>query len=261
MKIHNLAFIAIALIISSCSKEEDNTSTEQEISVSQVSERIVNYVDDNYPDAYIASAVSVTNCDASTIVRLNTTEELAFNTNDNYIGEGGQFHRRQMHGQFGGQHGGNHGGPNGGHHGDGHGHGYCHGFMHGDFDDIPVDSLSPAITGYISTNYPGYQILHAENDSLCSAGSVIEVLIRTTGAAPVKLIFDTAGNYLMSGSRVDYSTTPAAVQASITTNYPGVIHHDKEAKSLHLLADKFNMLFSFSMDRLIKELLLQMMER
>jgi Putative beta-lactamase-inhibitor-like, PepSY-like len=216
MKIRNLAFIALTLIISSCSKE-NNTSTEQDISVTEVSERIANYVDNNYPDAYISSAVSVTNNLAKTIVTLNTTEELAFNSNDNFIGPGNQFHAGHMHGHNGGH-------PHGG------GHGHCHGFEHGDFDDIPVDSLSSTITVFISMNYAGYRILHSENDSSCAVGSVIEVFVRTTGAEPVKLIFDTAGSYLMSASKIDYSTTPAAVQASITTNYSGFTPRHRSEK-------------------------------
>jgi hypothetical protein len=63
--------------------------------------------------------------------------------------------------------------------------------------------------------------MHAENDSLCSAGAVIEVVVRVTGNPPTKLIFDTAGNFLMSASRITYSSTSAAVQASITSNYSG----------------------------------------
>ena len=226
MKIRNLLFIALTIIISSCSKE-NTTSTEQEISVSEVSESIVKYVDNNYPDAYISSAVSVTNSVAKTIVTLNTTEEIAFNTNDNYLGHGDQYHPGNTQGHNG-QHGnGQHGN---GHHGNGHGHGHCHGFEHGDFDDIPVDSLSSTITSYISTNYPGYQILHAEKDSSCASGSIIEVFVSTTGVQPVKLIFDASGNYLMSASRIEYSTTPAAVQTTITTNYSGYTARHRSEK-------------------------------
>ncbi len=224
MKIHKIAFIALSLFISSCSKE-NSTATEQDLAVNQVPERIVSYVENNYPDAFIASAVSITNNTAKTIVTLNTTEELAFNTSDNYLGQGEIFHLG--HGHQGG-HG--HGGGNGHHGGHGNGGGHCHGFEHGNFDEIPLDSLSSTVTGYISTNYPGYQILHAEKDSSCSAGNIIEVIIRTTGVEPVKLIFDAAGNYLMSASRIEYSTTPAAVQATITANYPGYTPRHKSQK-------------------------------
>lgn len=230
MKFRNLIFIASTIIISSCSKE-NNTSSEHDISVSQLSEKIVNYVDNNYPDAYISSAVLVTNSAANTIVRLNTTEELAFNTNDNFLGNGSQFHAENGHQHNGSHgHGGGFGVGHGGGHGQGGGQGHCHGFEHGDFDEIPIDSLSSTITGYISTNYPSYQILHAERDSSCAVGSVIEIVINTTGVEPLKLFFDATGNYIMSASRIDYSATPAAVQATITTNYPGYTPRPRSKK-------------------------------
>ena len=219
MKIHHFALIiAASAVISSCSKEQ-NLASEEEISVTEVSERIVSFVDNNYPDAYIYSAVQVSNSTARTIITLNTSEELAFTTDDNFLGNGELFHAGEHGGPNGHGHG--HGGMGHGGMGHGNGNGHCHGFNHGEFNSIPIDSLPPSITTYISTNYSGYQILHAEQDSSCAVGEVIEVLIHTTGSEPVKLIFDPTGNYLMSASRINYSSTPAAVQSSITTNYAG----------------------------------------
>jgi hypothetical protein len=212
MKIHHFVLIALIAVFTSCSKEQETTqSTEGDIPVSQVSERINSYVDENYPDAYIYSAVSLTNCAARTIITLNTTEELAFNSSDDFMGRGENYHADH--------HVGGHHGHDGLGHGEGHGH--CHGFDHGAFNNIPVDSLPTTITAYISSNYPGYTIFHAETDSSCAAGATIQVMVGTMGSPHVKLIFDNSGNYLMTASRIDYVNTPSAVQNSVATNYAG----------------------------------------
>lgn len=103
----------------------------------------------------------------------------------------------------------NHGG---GHHGGGH-----HGGHHG--NTIPIDSLPVAITSYISSNYAGYTVMHAEYDTLCPEGAVTEVMIVTGSSAPLKLVFDANDLFLMTAGRVGYSTLPQAVKDSVTKNY------------------------------------------
>lgn len=220
MKNQLILMIALLLIISSCKKDQ-SIATEQNLPVDQVSQQIVNYVDDNYPDAYINSAVMVSNSTAKTIVTLNTAEELAFNNQDHYLGNGENFHPENNPMGQGFGHGHHHGHMPSDTVGHGPGNGHCHGFEHGPFHGIPIDSLSSAITTYISTNYSGYQALHAENDSLCSNGSATEVMIAMSGSQPLKLIFDASGNFLMSGSRIDYSASSSAVQSTISSNYSG----------------------------------------
>ena len=197
-----LNLIAITAILSSCSYDQP-FSTEQSIAVGQLSAKIVQYVDNNYPDASISSAVILTNSQAQTIVTLNTTEELAFDKEDNFMQTGEPFHSGC------------------GGHGKGHDMDNHHGNIPEHHNGIPVDSLSSAITGYISMNYSGYEIMHAEKDSLCSVGSIYEVMLRMNDSIPVKLLFDLSGNYLYKASRIDYTNVPQAIKDSITANNSG----------------------------------------
>lgn len=198
MKKTRLLYLGLLIVAASC-KKSDTSPSEQAVSVSNLSDKIVQYVDNNYPDAYISSAVSMNNSQAKYIVTLNTTEELAFDPQNNYLGFGEGFHHH---------HEGNHHHEEGScHHEDGYG------------TDIPVDSLSGVITGYINTHYSGYSVKHADSDSICSFGKVIEVMIRQNESQPTKLVFDNAGNFKASGARFNFNEAPAAVKNFISTNY------------------------------------------
>lgn len=184
------------------------TPSNQVTDASALPAKAVSYAVDNYPDATIEYVLLQANATARYIAVLNTTEELAFSNSGDYLGDG-KLHR---HGHHGGDtiHGDTiHGG---GHHGGGH-----HGGHHG--NTIPVDSLPVAITGYISANYAGYTVMHAEYDTLCPEGAVTEVMIVTGTSAPLKLVFDANDLFLMQASRVGYSTLPQAVKDSVTANY------------------------------------------
>ena len=110
--------------------------------------------------------------------------------------------------------GGGHGHPGGGGHGEPGGGGH-----HG---GIPVDSLPAAISVYVTANFSGYTIRHAEYDSLCNNGLVFEVMITPAGfAPPVTLYFDITGSYLMQASGIPFPSLPQAVKDFLATGYQG----------------------------------------
>ncbi len=189
----------IAIGFSSCKK--DSNSTEQSISISSLPASVTNYVANSYPDATITQAFSEKQKDVSYVLTLNTNEELAFDKEGSYVGDGTNYRHMGHHG----------------HHGNGH--------NDGDADDvitgIPIDSLSTSITGYVTTTYPGYTIRHAEKDSTCQYGNVTEVVIHENGVPHIKLYFDPTGTFLMSSSRLLYANLPTAVKTAISTTYSG----------------------------------------
>lgn len=209
-----LMLVTTALIMASCSKK-DQTDPASSTTTASLPTKAASYVATNYPDASIDYILVLTNSTAKYVVTLNTTEELAFTSIGDYLGDGRQFHDGGHHGDtiFGdstGCGGGHHGG---GHHGGGH-----HGGGHG----IPVDSLSTAITGYITANFAGYTIMHAGYDSLCVEGLVTEVMIgKRDSVPPLKLVFNGAGTFLFQASRVMYADVTQAVKNYITANYAG----------------------------------------
>lgn len=109
----------------------------------------------------------------------------------------------------------------GGHHGGGH-----HGGGHG----IPPDSLPALITDYITANFAGYSILHAEFDSLCTEGLVKEVMIGKQGSEPFKLVFSASNSFLFRADRIPSGDLPQAVKDYISTNYPAYQVCDRAEK-------------------------------
>ena len=214
-----IMFLMMVLVVSMISCKKDQTTTQSPATVSDLPTKATEYIDTNYPDASIDIVVALTNSSARFIVTLNTSEELAFTQDGDYLGDGANFHG----GHHGGDgdtthcgdtiHGGGHGHHGGGHHGGGHhgGNGQGHG--------IPIDSLSATITTYITTNFPGYNIMHAELDTLCPEGSVTEVMIGIPGSEPKKVVFDGANNYLLWAKRIRYPDVPQVVKDYITANY------------------------------------------
>lgn len=205
MKRIQLALIAIVVFMSACSKEQIDSSY-QSINVSELSSTVTEYVAENYPDASIVSAMKAGNTEATYLVTLNTSEELAFNAGGNCLGEAGAVLNRN-----GGRRHNHHGGPGHGGNGGGHGHGM-----------IPVDSLPTTITSYISLNYPADTILGARMDTTCQFGNTINVLITHVGVAPTVLAFDMSGVYLYSAQRTLYAATSQAVKDSLAAAYPNV---------------------------------------
>lgn len=211
--------VTMVAVLSSCNKNDQAVPSSQVTDAASLPAKAVSYAADNYPDATIDYVLLQTNAVARYIAVLNTTEELAFTTTGDYLGDGKQYrgghhqgdtiHGNTIHG--GGHHG---GGQHGGHNG----------------NQIPVDSLPVMITDYISVNYAGYSIIHAEYDTLCPEGAVKEVMISISGSEPVKLVFDASDTFQMQASRALYSTIPQAVKDYITANYAGYQVSNKSEK-------------------------------
>ena len=197
-----IALLAIVVVLSACSKEH-KTPNYQDINVTELSSSIVTYVDENYPDAAIVSALQASNsAEAEYIVVLNTAEEIAFDGSGNCLGDAEDFSAARHQRKGGPRHGG------GGGHGGGQGHG-----------GIPVDSLPTAITTYVSANYANSRIIGARLDSTCQFGNVINVMVRQQRTAPTRLTFDLTGAYLFKGERALYTSLPQAVRDTVAAHY------------------------------------------
>ena len=238
MKKTIFSVLAFAALMVSCSSNEDFAG---QASVSSATSSSVSaYIAQNFPDTKIVSTIG----NGSTVTAtLNTGETVSFTTSGSVISYSNNFkaglkadsivnpcdttlndsvrgHRPGGgHGKPGGHGGGHgHGGPApdsthvGGPKGGGHGHDRHFG------NEVSVDSLSAAINAYISTNYSGYSVIHAENDTICQ-GAVTEVLVCTSASEPVKLIFDVAGTFLFKAERIKYADVPAEISAAVTACY------------------------------------------
>jgi len=227
-----LAVISFAVLFTSCSTSTDEVSGLDSLST-DASQAVSSYIANNYPGTTIVSSSKV-NSFVSTV--LNTGEELVFSTSgafkaySNNASKGlladslwvrtDSTHNDSIsNGHRGGKGHGNKGGKTG--KGDKHqndststGKGHKRHFD----NEIAIDSLSTEINAYISTNYSGYTVIHAEIDTICE-GVVTEVLVALTNEQPLKLVFDSASAYLFKAQRIEYSAVPALVSAAVTANY------------------------------------------
>ena len=236
MKHAIIPLMLLLTVFTGCSKDESKTSVagEQAISASTLPVKATEYIADNYPAETITAVVQVTNGSATYIVALNTLEQLAFDHNGGFLGNGAYFHPGHdsigfhhdstgfYHDSIGGHGGPGHGGP--GHGGPGHGepgHGEPGGPGHGMPGNISPDSLPAAVKTYIDANFSGYNIQHAEIRANCQFDSIYEVMIVKDTLHPVKVYFGQSGNYLMKSDRATYTTAPQPVKDYISTNYPG----------------------------------------
>lgn len=201
--------LAVILALTACKKNETSSSSPtNQTSGTALPLKATAYIANNYPDAAIKYYLTITNGPADYLVTLNTTEELAFNKAGDFLGRGENFH--------GGKPGDSIPCPGGGsgHHGGG----------------IPVDSLPLLLVNYVTANYAGYTIHHAEFDSICFNGLVVEVMLFKAGSEPVKLFFDPTGNYLMLANRILYADVPQAVKDYVSANYAGYTAAGKAEK-------------------------------
>lgn len=203
------------------------TGNQQNVGASSLPTQTKEYVDNNYPDAVITNVSLYNSGTARYVVKLNTTEILAFNTAGGFLCDSTAidsipsdsfgmhgfhwFHWIHWHHGHPGHFGPGCGGP---------GHGTEPGFGHGHGHGIPSDSLAQAIVNYVTGNYPGYIIEHANIDSLCQFGNVTEV-VADDSIGHVKLYFDASNNYLMKDNRINYSAIPQVITAYVTSNYSG----------------------------------------
>jgi len=192
--------LAVILALTACKKNETSSSTPtNQTSGTALPLKATAYIANNYPDAAITYYLTITNGPADYLVTLNTTEELAFNKAGDFLGRGENFHGGKPGDSIPCPGGGN------GHHGGG----------------IPVDSLPALLVNYVTANYSGFTIRHAEFDSICFNGLVVEVMLFKAGSEPVKLFFDPTGNYLMLANRTLYADVPQAVKDYVSANYAG----------------------------------------
>jgi hypothetical protein len=233
-------FLLFAGVIAfaSCSKDETTTTSDsQEVSVSSVPPAITLYVVENYPDAEISTIYKLSNSDTTYAVTLNTSELLAFDGNGLHMGHGEPGlcgdSTGWNHGDSTGWH---HGDSTGGHHGGGHHGGGHHGGGHhggGNPGGISPDSIPAAIAAYVTANYSGYTIHHAWNDTLCQFGTVIGVMIDSTHAGHLKLVFDVNGQFLANATRMEYADLSETVKAAVAANYSAyTARHMSEAFTL-----------------------------
>ena len=236
-----LAAITFATIMVSCTSTTDEMAGLEAVT-SDASEAITTYIANNFPDTKIVSAQTAK---GTVTTELNTGEELKFSTagvfmaytnnadygmsvdsllcdsthNDSIrIGHHGDGDKGGKHGDKGGKHGdkGGKGGKGGKHDNDStkSGRGHDRHFE----NEIAIDSLATDIATYISTNYSGYTVLHAETDTICE-GAVTEVLVTLANAQPVKLVFDSANAYLFKAERTEYVSVPTLISDAVTANY------------------------------------------
>jgi hypothetical protein len=217
-KMEIIMFICLVTLFS-CKKDNSGSSnsvSSSSMNVADLPPAVTTYVSDYYPDANVFSATKVSNSPAPYIVTLSTEEQLAFDANGSFLGDGENF-------------------PGGGkpddadslHH------------KHHPPDWINIDSLPSSIITFITTNYPGYKIKHAEKDSLCPFGAQIEVMIKKKGSPPpeeIKLYFDwITFNYMMMGERIKYKDVPQVVRDSVSADFH--VKHKCERAEMLTLAD------------------------
>jgi hypothetical protein len=235
MKKTSLLVIMVMTMLAFYSCNKDNTGNNglpgttnvasTTISTASLPATITSYVSDNYPDATIFSAAQLSNSKAKYIVLLSTEEELAFDANGNFLGDGEDFC---------------HGGPFPFPGGDSLHHGHP---WHGCPPNwINIDSLSGTIKSFVTTNYPTFVIWHAETDTVCPNGDILEVMIRKPATRPPQdliLYFDKSDNYILVAQRVMFMNIPQAVKNYISTNF-GNLHQCYMSDKLTLADSTLN---------------------
>lgn len=229
--------MAFATVMVSCTSTTDELAGLESLT-SEAAGTITSYVANNFPDASIVLSKVSNN---TVVTELNTGEQVFFNTDGTVISYSNNATKGLMADSLGlvcdsahndsthvghkddkgkhGDKGGKHGGKDGGRHGNdstqtgGH-HGHDRYFK----NEISIDSLPAEINGYISTNYSGYKVIHAETDTICE-GVVTEVMVALATAQPVKLVFDASNVYLLKAERFEYANVPTAVSVAVSNHY------------------------------------------
>jgi hypothetical protein len=226
------SIIILLAVLCACSKVDSTSgASEESISTTSLPLKVTEYIANNFPAESISAAFKVSNGTATYIVSLNTLEQLAFDGNGRFLGNGAYFHpgcdslgvhsdsTRFDHDSIGGEHGGiGHGGHSGHGHGD---HGGPDGFGQGGSGNIPMDSLPASINAYLLANFADYTARHAEIESNCQFDSLYEIMVIKDTLHPVKIFFGLTGNYLMISGRAVYTSAPQVVKDYITANYSG----------------------------------------
>jgi len=199
-----LSILALAAVMVSCSSNDDSSGVS-----SSTSESIATYIAEIFP---AASVVSTTSSSSKVTATLNTGETVTFSKDGSVIAYANNACKglaadslvtstdsvgRPKHG------------------GKGHGkHGHDKHFK----NEVSVDSLSTTINDYISINYAGDTVIHAEVDTICQ-GIVTEVFVCSSTKEPIKLVFDATGTFIFKAERIKYADVPAEISAAVTANY------------------------------------------
>jgi len=199
-----LSILALAAVMVSCSSNDDSAGVS-----SSTSESIATYIAEIFP---AASVVSTTSSSSKVTATLNTGETVTFSKDGSVIAYANNACKglaadslvtstdsvgRPKHG------------------GKGHGkHGHDKHFK----NEVSVDSLSTTINDYISINYAGDTVIHAEVDTICQ-GIVTEVFVCSSTKEPIKLVFDATGTFIFKAERIKYADVPAEISAAVTANY------------------------------------------
>ncbi|WP_447951193.1 hypothetical protein [Chryseobacterium koreense] len=103
-------------------------------------------------------------------------------------------------------------------------------------ENINLDTLPASIQEFISTNYPGYKMISAVKDPLCSGLEAIDVTVEKPDSPSFSLIFKIDGQFLQQESDISLSELPKAVSNQLTARFKDSTP-DQNAEKL-ILADQ-----------------------
>lgn len=101
---------------------------------------------------------------------------------------------------------------------------------------IALDKLPKGIKEFTEKVYPGYKIINAASDPLCSGGDAIDVAVTKTGSPNLSLIFKPDGSFVQQEQDVPLSTAPPKIKDVLKAKYPGYSAGNQIEKLI--LADK-----------------------
>lgn len=201
--------LVLAAGLTSCKKDLNAPDTQDHsVSASNLPPKASEYIADYYPAQAISSVIPLDNSSASFIVVLNTTEELAFDSNGNFIGYGESFHQTGTNNLTGNT-------TELANLSD-----FSPGFPeHSPGKTVPVNFLPIAIGQYINLNFEGYSVKHAEMQTICQLGPIYNVMIEDSKSDRLMLFFSKTEEYLGRADRTLFQLAPKQVQEIITEKY------------------------------------------
>jgi hypothetical protein len=206
-----LVFSILVLVagLSSCKKDLNTPENQvQSLNSSTLPSKASEYISNYYPAEAVATVIHLDNSAAAYIVILNTTEELAFDSNGNFIGFGESFHdpgtvnQVESNTELAAL------------------SDFSTGFPeHSPGKAIPVNFLPMSIGQYINLNFAGYTVKYAQMQTICQVGPIYNVLIEDSKTNRLMLIFSKTEEYLGRIDRSLFQLAPKPVQEIITDQY------------------------------------------
>ncbi|MDP4284384.1 MAG: PepSY-like domain-containing protein [Bacteroidota bacterium] len=83
----------------------------------------------------------------------------------------------------------------------------------------PLHSLPANVIGYVKKNYPGYSIIIAVSDPLCSGDDAIDLSIIKLNLPDLSLIFKPDGTFVQQEEDVPLNTAPDLIQSILKTKF------------------------------------------